>query len=368
MSYNCNKCNKDYASYQSLWKHNKIYHSTKNTGLTLPYTGNNSSTNKPNKKTYTCELCNKIFTRKNNMNYHKINVCPNKNIPITKSDIIELKDEITKLKTELQNKPQKKFINNGTIVNGTNNNKLVINKIGTENILELNDMEITDIFNKEIEGVIKLIEFVNFNERLPSNHNFCTTALDSPYLSTFNTNTNTIDKDRKKYFFDELFIKAIERQEILYKNNKTKFNPDKRKKIEENILNMKKIRDYNFNHKIVREIMKKLNLLSYNKRNIIQRTWRNDPDEDTDDEYFAKLNHEESEEDESEDNMKMIEYVEVYDNDVPYLKPVSSESDYIPEQLKNLGKKSIKKVSKKVSKKASKKASKKTENIKEIEI
>lgn len=43
---------------------------------------------------------------------------------------------------------------------------IVINKIGTENVLELNDMEITDIFNKEIEGVIKLIEFVNFNEIL----------------------------------------------------------------------------------------------------------------------------------------------------------------------------------------------------------
>lgn len=360
MLYTCINCNKDYASYQSLWKHNKIYHSNKNTGVTVTYTGNYSSTNKPNKKTYTCELCNKIFTRKNNMNYHKINVCPNKNIPITKSDIIELKDEITKLKTELHKKPQKKFINNGTIVNGTNNNKLVINKIGTENILELNDMEITDIFNKEIEGVIKLIEFVNFNERLPENHSFCTTALESPYLSTYNTETNTVDKDRKKYFFDELFVKALERQEILYKNNKTKFNPDKRKQIEENILNLKKIKDYSFNHKIVKELMKKLNLLTYNKCNIIQKTWRNDPDEDTDDDYFAKLNHDESEE--SEDDVKNIEYVEVYDNDnkIRYLKEVSSESEHIPEQLKNLGKKSIKKTSKK--------SSKKNDNIKEIEI
>jgi hypothetical protein len=68
--------------------------------------------------------------------------------------------------------------------------------------------------------------------------------------------------------------------------------------------------------------MKKLNLLSYNKRNIIQKTWRNDPDEDTDDEYFAKLTRE-------DENIKDLEYVEVYDNDnnISYLKVVESEDD-----------------------------------------
>ena len=124
-----------------------------------------------------------------------------------------------------------------------------------------------------------------------------------------------MDKDRKKYFFDDIFSKAIERQEILYKNNKNKFNVNKRKQIEENILNLNKIKNYDFNNKIVREIMKKLNLLSYNKRNIIQRTWRNDPDDDTDDEYFAKLTHEDKE----------IEYVEIYDNNITYLKVVNIE-------------------------------------------
>ena len=66
--------------------------------------------------------------------------------------------------------------------------------------------------------------------------------------------------------------------------------------------------------------MKKLNLLSYNKRNIIQKTWRNDHDEDTDDEYFAKLTHE-------DDDEKALEYVEIYDNDIPFLKVVDKEDD-----------------------------------------
>jgi hypothetical protein len=108
-------------------------------------------------------------------------------------------------------------------------------------------------------------------------------------------------------------------RDLLYKNNKIKFDVNKRKKIEENIANLKKIRDYDFNHKIVKEIMKKLNLLSYNRRNIIQKTWRNENDDDTDDDYFAKLTN---------DDENKIEYVEVYDNDnmVPYLVEKNSES------------------------------------------
>lgn len=66
--------------------------------------------------------------------------------------------------------------------------------------------------------------------------------------------------------------------------------------------------------------MKKLNLLSYNKRNIIQKTWRNDPDEDTDDEYFAKLTRE-------DENIKDLKYVEVYDNNISYLKALESDDD-----------------------------------------
>ena len=33
------------------------------------------------------------------------------------------------------------------------------------------------------DSVHKLIEIMNFNERLPHNHNFCSTALNSPYIS-----------------------------------------------------------------------------------------------------------------------------------------------------------------------------------------
>ncbi len=310
MTFICNVCNKEYKSYQSLWNHNHKYHNDKIHVLTSNDfdTTSNDFKRLPNENQNICKYCNNTFTRKNNLNYHIKNICKEKKqLDITQVKNNELAVKVDKLeKLILKNKPTKKVINinNGVIANSntnsnnnlnnnSNNKKITINKTGTENVLELNDTEVTDIFNKEIEGVIKLIELLNFNERLPSNHSFCTTALESSYLSTYNTKTNTIDKDRKKYFFDELFTKAVERQEILYKNNKNKFKSSKRKQIEDNIENLKAIKNSDFNNKIIKELMKKLNLLTYNKRTVVQNTWSNNNNSDSDDDdYFKNLMNE----------------------------------------------------------------------------
>ena len=337
MSFKCTICKKDYKSYQSLWNHNKKFHDNINNQTNDYNNQSNDYTNNETKKLYSCSKCKKEYTHFQNRWRHE-KTCNKVNTETLINNglaaIQQTCNILTKKITNLEKKSTKKYINNGTIVNGQN--KMIINKTGTENVLELNDKEVTDIFNKEIEGVIKLIEFVNFNERLPSNHSFCSTALDSPYLSTYNIETNTIDKDRKKYFFDDLFSRAVERQEILYKNNKTKFTSEKRKQIEDNIENLKKIRNYDFNNKIVKEIMKKLNLLSYNKRNIIRNTWfNNNEDEDTDDEYFAKL---------VEEDIKEIEYVEVYDNGISYLKSINIESSEMDKEPLILKKSKVKEI------------------------
>ncbi len=305
MEYICNICNKKYKTYQSLWIHNKKFHlnkSNNNSKLTLDnskLTLDNSSITPNNTNKYVCENCGKFYKYSQGKWKHK-QTCSE----IKYSNIKNIETEIIELKKEVNNLKNNKIINNGTVVNGNIINGNIIqskiNETGHENILELNDKEVTDIFNKEIEGVIKLIELVNFNERLPLNHSFCTTALDSQYVSTYNSETKSIDKDRKKYFFDSIFSKAIERQEILYKNNKNKFEESKRIQIEENIDFLKKIKNSDFNNKILKEFMKKINLLSYNKRQIVQNTWlQSQPDTDN---YFLELANEE------EKNIKDIIY------------------------------------------------------------
>jgi hypothetical protein len=52
-SFQCNTCKQYYASYQSLWIHNKKVH---NSDVIILSNNVNNMSNK-----YTCEYCNKIF-------------------------------------------------------------------------------------------------------------------------------------------------------------------------------------------------------------------------------------------------------------------------------------------------------------------
>ena len=185
--FNCNICNKSYKDRTGLWKHNKKYHiqtSTINpqTSTINPQTSainpQTSTINPQNTNILQCSFCNKILSRSDSIKRHLL-ICKekkcDKTTTIVNNDLTNQISQMQKDINQLKNNKIVKNYNNGTyvngnVVNGSNNNKITINKTGTENILELNDTEVTDIFNKEIEGVIKLIEFVNFNERLPSNH------------------------------------------------------------------------------------------------------------------------------------------------------------------------------------------------------
>jgi len=263
----CKICEKNYSSIRTFRNHNKIFHPTE-----IIMTERND--NKLRK--YSCEKCNKKFTSKQNMQLHSMNSCKkNKdNLPIEKK-LEELQQEISILKKESQVKQQ---INNGTINNNNNNNNnitITINKVGTENILDLNEKEIKLIFDNKLEGIFKFVELLNFNSRLPSNHNFCSTSLEGSYVSYYNTDNSKQQKERKKYFFENLLYKSVFRMEQLYQKYKNKFNKEKQNQIEEDISTLKEIRDRDMNDILLKEMLKKLNLLSYNYRQTILNTWNN---------------------------------------------------------------------------------------------
>jgi hypothetical protein len=326
VKYKCNKCKLNYETYNGIWKHNKKYH----TNL-IPEGGKIvENCNIPGGKSgnieeefnniYNCIVCNKEYNNKYSKYKHQIKCkLENKNTTVTKTEISELKDVINKLETKIDKISNKKVINNyNNCGNMITNNKLIINKIGTENLLELKNTEITDIFNKEIESVILFIELINFNERLPENHSFCTTSLESKYLSTYNSETNTIDKDRKKYFFDKLLDTSIKRLEILYNSNKKKIAETRQKQIEDNISNLKKMKESSFSNKIMKEMINKLNLLSYNKKEIIKNTWAKD--ESSDDDFQKDLDR--------EDSPRYIEYKKSKESD-KIKSNVESSSEFI---------------------------------------
>jgi len=280
--------------------HNHKYHDNPhNHNDNLDNHSDNQSDNLNNHiklKQYYCGKCNKEFSQFQNRWRHEKNckeiskneIINNQNL---KQEIIELKNKVQKL--EKNNKKSTTNIKVNRNIIGTNNDsgpKIIINKTGTENIDQLTYNEVSAIFDNEISSVIKLIELVNFNECKPENHSFCSTALESPYLSFYNTDTNTVNKERKRYFFEEVICKSIQNHEILYGKFKNKFNSIKRKQIEDNIYNLKKIKENSFNSKIIGEMIRNLNLLSYNNRDLVQDTWIGKKyDHESDEEFMEML-------------------------------------------------------------------------------
>lgn len=297
MEFRCNVCNKKYLSYQSLWNHNKKAHKLgdpqKSSFSSISpqissFSPQNSSISEDNK--LSCMYCKKKLSRIDNLKRHE-NKCREKNIAKLKNDTI--KENLAKNTSDNIIGTSNNGNNNGsnnTVVNG-NKNKIIIIKSGCESIDTLSYNNISSLFDLEISSVIQLVELVNFSEARPENHSFCSTALERPYLSIYNTTTNTIDKERKKYFFDGIICSSIQKHELLYEKYKHKFTTTKQNKIKDNIANLKQIRDSGFNNKLMQEIIRKLNLLSYNKRELIQKTWNGDYQYDSDEEFMRIINN-----------------------------------------------------------------------------
>ena len=75
----------------------------------------------------------------------------------------------------------------------------------------------------------------------------------------------------------------------MYGKFKNKFSYEKRKKIEDNISYLKKIKENSFSSKIIGEMIRNLNLISYNNKDMIQETWSGKKYEHDSDEEFMKM-------------------------------------------------------------------------------
>jgi len=84
MEHICNVCNKVYSSYNSLWNHNKRFH-TQNT-------------------TILCIYCNKCFSRNDNLKRHQLKCYKKIENELYKQQIEKLTDDIEKLKHTINKK------------------------------------------------------------------------------------------------------------------------------------------------------------------------------------------------------------------------------------------------------------------------
>jgi len=115
-------------------------------------------------KKFSCIYCNNLFTRKNNLNYHVKKKCK-KNHKIDENKIIKnLKNE-----NEILKKSKTMTIQNNSI---TNNNTIIINAFGKENLAYINKEYIHGLIREGPYGSIrKLIKYIHFNPDHKENHN-----------------------------------------------------------------------------------------------------------------------------------------------------------------------------------------------------
>jgi len=184
----CKICNKTYSSYQSLWNHNKKFHTLESTNLPpKPTNLPPKTTNLPPKTTFVpiqniqCNYCNKIFSRNDSLKRH-LKICK---LKIDHRDNqLKLIEENQLLKEQLNNilksnkmhpktfqKINNQLINNNTTNNTINNNNINITyiKFGDEKLSEiLTDSEMMKILFDCRLGITKSVELTHFNDKRPS--------------------------------------------------------------------------------------------------------------------------------------------------------------------------------------------------------
>jgi hypothetical protein len=152
MEHYCTYCNKNYKSYQSLWKHNKNFHDNvvnkKSTVINTNIPENEEIKNINNKK-YACKYCEKEFNTKQSKSRHEKNYCKNKE---DSDKIKELEKKIDKLTEIISNQTPSKNINKGTIINNNIFNNFKI-ELGVEDMKLLSE-----------DQKLKVLKSINYGE------------------------------------------------------------------------------------------------------------------------------------------------------------------------------------------------------------
>ncbi len=114
-----------------------------------------------------------------------------------------------------------------------------------------------------------MAEKLNFNVEIPENHSYCVTALNDKHASVINPETNSIVKTDKLTLFDQLLVSYLEKLDKITKNTKLK-----KEEREEYTNTVKNLRELLFqNRKYMKRYYDELNYISYNNKDLIQKTW-----------------------------------------------------------------------------------------------
>jgi hypothetical protein len=227
-------------------------------------------------KGYMCDYCNKIITRKSNLNYHLKNTCKIKKQEDTNKEQIyqQLLNEHLNIKNELINIKNKlskgSTINNNNINNGTNNtnniNNGTINNIqivahGKEDLSQIKEGVIIQLVKRGWRSIPMFTEYLHCNDKFPEQKNIYINDINRKYCMIYNGNewllkdkTVTIDElyQTKYDFLEENFNVYYDQLEEYQQHSFKNF-----------------IKLHKEDEPFVKKIKEELKTLLYNKRNKI---------------------------------------------------------------------------------------------------
>jgi outer membrane protein OmpA-like peptidoglycan-associated protein len=265
IEYKCKICNKQYKTYQTLWKHNKKFHHQNVVVCSSNEVVSDVVCGTLTIKKNNCTYCNKIFNDRSNKYKHQ-KICKFKEQYNDKIKLELLKEENKKLELEIKLKKINKITNN-TTNNITNNNNETINNNnnGTINNVfvkynnisydALTKKEILCILSKHDNALEESIKKIHFNENIPEYNNVFITnlkdqyghAFDGKQFSTINKAellNDIIDTHINEIYFskDKYNVKQITKDKI--NNLENKINKNMLKFTDENNKVYKNYKDY----------------------------------------------------------------------------------------------------------------------------
>ena len=248
MEYRCNICNKKYSSYQSIWIHNKKFHTNiilKSSDNILKNSTNNAKSSdiipkNSDDKIYKCRKCSKIFHNVKTRWSHeqkckqpdtnKFEELAEKNKELEKT-INELKAQVSliiKEKGKIHHKTLQKinnqlnntnngFINNGNIINNT---YVKFGELEYEKVL--NNNQVKQILNKQYQCLEESIKKIHFNENLPEYNNVFITNMKDDIAYVFNG--QQFISVRKNEMLNELIDTHVKEINLSLEKNKNNLN------------------------------------------------------------------------------------------------------------------------------------------------
>jgi hypothetical protein len=209
MEYKCLECKKEYASYKSLWNHNKIKHKTNVAKTDTPVAKisscvDNINTNDDNSS---CFYCNKKLCDRKSRWRHEKKCKKNNEIIEIKNQNIKMEQEIKKLKKDVINLSKKTTPT--TLVNNINNGiNINVNSLGYENIqsklLEKEKINLlTSVLFKEYP-LIELVRKIYTDDKFKEDRNTLLTNLQNKSCLVYKSDVNKFEATNKNEHIDNI--------------------------------------------------------------------------------------------------------------------------------------------------------------------